>query len=208
MKIGILKEEKTPPDSRAPLTPNQCKILMNRYPSIDLMVMTSNVRCFSDEMYIKAGVPVVNDLHDCDVLIGIKEVPESSLIRNKTYCFFSHTIKEQKYNRDLLIKMIELNIKMVDYEVLKDLKGKRLIGFGRYAGIVGAYNGFVAYGLKSGRYKLKLAHHCYDRVEMEAELDKINLINEKIIITGGGRVGSGVLEIMKAAKILVGTSAG
>ena len=201
MKIGVLKEEKVPVDKRVPLTPKQCRVLLNTYPSLEIAVKSSSIRCFSDDMYIAEGVQVVNDLSDCDVLIGVKEVPKSLLIPNRTYFYFSHTIKEQPYNRGLLLKMMALNISMVDYEVLKNQKGKRLLGFGRYAGIVGAYNGFLTYGLKSGKYNLKTAHNCEDRVEMEGEMNKIKLSNEKIIVTGNGRVGNGILDIIQKANI-------
>ena len=201
MKIGVLKEEKVPADKRVPLTPKQCRVLLNTYPSLEIVVKSSSIRCFNDEMYIAEGIQVVNDLSDCDVLIGVKEVPKSLLIPNKTYFYFSHTIKEQPYNRELLLKMMELNISMVDYEVLKNQKGKRLLGFGRYAGIVGAYNGFLTHGLKSGNYNLKAAHNCKDRAEMEGEMSKIKLSNEKIIATGNGRVGNGILEIIQKANI-------
>ncbi|MAW20763.1 MAG: alanine dehydrogenase [Flavobacteriales bacterium] len=201
MRIGLLKEEKKPADERVVLTPQQCKVFKTIYTNIDLVVMSSDIRCFSDELYRESGVEVVNDLSDCDILLGVKEVPKNLLIPNKKYCYFSHTIKKQEYNRELLLKMIGLNITMIDYEILKDTKGRRLLGFGRYAGIVGAYNGFLTYGLKSGRYKLKPANKCFDRLEMEGELEKINLKDEKIIITGNGRVGNGIMEIMKRINI-------
>jgi saccharopine dehydrogenase (NAD+, L-lysine-forming) len=201
MKIGVLKEEKIPADKRVPLTPKQCRQLLDTYPDIEISVKSSAIRCFSDAMYIAEGIDVVDDLNDCDVLIGVKEVPKESLIANKTYLYFSHTIKEQFYNRELLLKMIELNISMVDYEVLRNKQGKRLLGFGRYAGIVGAYNGFLTYGLKSGKYNLKEAHNCEDRIEMESEISKIKLSNEKIIVTGNGRVGNGIMEIMEKSNI-------
>lgn len=201
MKIGILEEEKEPADKRVPLTPKQCSLLQATYPNLKIVVKSSMIRCFSDEMYINEGIDIVADLNDCDVLIGVKEVPKKSLIPNKTYFYFSHTIKEQPYNRELLLLMMELNIAMVDYEVLKSQKGKRLLGFGRYAGIVGAYNGFLTYGLKSGKYTLKAAHNCEDRVEMEAEMAEIKLSNECIIITGNGRVGNGIMEIIQKANI-------
>ena len=201
MKIGVLKEEKVPADKRVPLTPKQCRVLLNTYPNLELVVKSSDIRCFPDEMYRNEGIAIVDDVSDCDVLIGIKEVPKSSLIANKIYFYFSHSIKEQPYNRELLLKMMELNISMVDYEVLKNQKGKRLLGFGRYAGIVGAYNGFLTYGLKSGKYNLKAAHNCEDRAEMEGEMSKIKLSNEKIIVTGNGRAGNGILEIIQKANI-------
>jgi len=201
MKIGVLKEEKVPADKRVPLTPKQCRQLLDTYPDIEILVKSSAIRCFSDAMYIAEGINIVDDLSDCDVLIGVKEVPKESLIANKTYLYFSHSIKEQSYNRGLLLKMMELNISMVDYEVLRNKQGNRLLGFGRYAGIVGAYNGFLTYGLKSGNYNLKAAHNCEDRVEMESEMSKIKLSNEKIIVTGNGRVGNGVMEIMEKSNV-------
>ena len=201
MKIGVLKEEKVPADKRVPLTPKQCRQLLDTYPDIEILVKSSAIRCFSDAMYIAEAINIVDDLSDCDVLIGVKEVPKESLIANKTYLYFSHTIKEQSYNRGLLLKMMELNISMVDYEVLRNKQGNRLLGFGRYAGIVGAYNGFLTYGLKSGKYNLKAAHNCEDRIEMESEMSKIKLSNEKFIVTGNGRVGNGIMEIMEESNI-------
>ena len=201
MKIGVLKEEKIPADKRVPLTPKQCRQLLDTYSDIEISVKSSAIRCFSDDMYIAEGITIVDDLSDCDVLIGVKEVPKESLIANKTYLYFSHTIKEQSYNRGLLLKMMELNISMVDYEVLRNRQGIRLLGFGRYAGIVGAYNGFLTYGLKSGKYNLKAAHNCEDRIEMESEMSKIKLSNEKFIVTGNGRVGNGIMEIMEESNI-------
>ena len=201
MKIGLLKEENVQKDQRVALTPAQCADLIERYSFIELVIKSSENRCFSDDMYVSEGIRVVKNLNDCDVLLGIKEVPITALLPNKTYLFFSHTIKKQEYNRNLLQRMLELNISMIDYEGLKDKKGKRLIGFGRYAGVVGAYNGLLTYGLKSGNYRLKPAYECNNRSEMEEELDKIELTNEKIVVTGKGRAGQGVVELLKAANI-------
>ena len=200
MKIGILREEKSPPDKRVVFTPSQCKWIIENT-NIGLFVQSSNIRCFSDELYINEGINIVDDLSDCDILIGVKEVPNSSLISNKIYFYFSHTIKKQPYNRSLLQKMIKLNIQMIDYELLKDSNSKRLLGFGRYAGIVGAYNGLLTYGLKSGQYHLKAAKLCDGREEVESELLKLKLKKEKILLSGNGRVASGVLEILNLSKI-------
>jgi len=201
MKIGILREEKIPTDKRVPLSPYQCKRLIAQYPSISLFVQSSNIRCFQDSEYEDLGINIVEDISDCDVFLGIKEVPIESLIADKTYLFFSHTLKKQDYNRALLQDMLVKRIKMVDYEVIKNTNGKRLLGFGRYAGIIGTYNGLLTYGLKSEKYKLKAAHLCENREEMERELQKLNLSNEKIILTGNGRVGQGALETLRKAKI-------
>ena len=202
MKIGILREEKVPVDRRVPFSPSQCKRIEDNFPNLQIYVQSSNIRCFSDQEYIDHGITVLDNLESCDVLFGIKEVPKEKLISNKTYFFFSHTIKEQEYNRDLLKKMIELNITMVDYEVLKYENGSRILGFGRYAGIIGAYNGLLTYGLKNELYSLKPANKCLNRIEMDSELSKVNLTNEKFLVTGKGRVGFGILETIKKLNII------
>jgi len=202
IKIGIIREGKVPPDKRVPLTPDQCLEVMQKFPGLKVIVEPSVKRCFSDKDYSSKGVEVSDRMDECDILMGIKEVPVQELTSDKTYFFFSHTIKKQPHNRKLLKRMLELNITMVDYETLTDTKGNRLIAFGRYAGIVGCYNGFRAYGEKFGLYKLKSAHQCLDQAEMEKELDKIKLpSNFKIVISGSGRVGGGCAEVFKTMKI-------
>ena len=201
MNIGILKEEKIPADKRVAFSPEQCKKIISLYSNINIYVQSSDIRCFSDDEYISFGINVVDDMSKCDILFGIKEVPKDKLIANKTYFFFSHTIKKQDYNRDLLIKMISLDIRMIDYEVLKSPKGARLLGFGRYAGIIGAYNAFLTYGLKSSKYCLKPANKCIDRKEIQEELRNVKLNKERFIITGKGRVGLGILEIFNLLDV-------
>tara|TARA_R110001592_G_scaffold31018_4_gene110034 strand:- start:441 stop:1652 length:1212 start_codon:yes stop_codon:yes gene_type:complete len=202
MKIGVLREGKTPPDERVPLSPIQCKEIKNKYPTINLVVQKSEVRRITEQEYKEQRIELVDNIDDCDVLLGVKEVPKKDLIPNKTYFYFSHTIKKQSYNRDLLIEMLNKNITMVDYETLTNTQGNRLIGFGKYAGIVGCYNSFYAYGKRTEKYDLKRAFQCIDRAEMEAEIPKINLPNDyKIIITGGGRVATGIIEILEKVKV-------
>ncbi len=200
MKIGLLKEEKIPSDERVVLTPKQCKWISENT-NVDIVVKSSDVRCFLDSDYSNLGIEVVNDISNCDVLLGVKEVPKEQLISDKIYFYFSHTIKEQSYNRELLQRMVQKNITMVDYEVLKDKNNKRLIGFGRYAGIVGAYNALLTYGLKSDKFFLKAANKCSGINEVHQELNKIKLSSEKIILTGKGRVANGALEILRKANI-------
>lgn len=202
MKIGIIKEGKTPPDKRVPLTPSQCALVTNKYPNVEVKVQKSPIRAFSDKKYIEAGLEVVDDISDCDVIMGVKEVNIDDLIPNKHFFFFSHTIKKQPYNRDLLRAVLDKKIQLTDYEVLTNEKGLRLIGFGRYAGIVGAYNGFLTYGKKHKKFDLKPAHQCEDRKEMEGEMSKIKLPdNFKLVMTGRGRVGQGAREIIKLLKL-------
>ncbi|MGC6470029.1 MAG: NAD(P)-dependent oxidoreductase [Flavobacteriales bacterium] len=199
--IGILREEKSPPDKRVPLSPEQCKALLTHYSELKLVVQPSDIRCFKDEEYEQEGITLSEDLSHCDILLGVKEVPKSHLIANKTYLFFSHTIKKQAYNRALLQKMVEKHIRMIDYETLTYSGGGRLLGFGRYAGVVGAYNGFLAYGLRTKRFNLKPAYQCADRTELEQELKKVSLPNIKVILSGKGRVGQGALEIVRHLNI-------
>ncbi|MDX5477992.1 MAG: NAD(P)-dependent oxidoreductase [Cyclobacteriaceae bacterium] len=197
MKIGLIREGKTPPDRRVAFTPGQILEILDQYAgAIEFVVESSPIRCYSDQEYEAVGVEVTNDASGCDVLMGIKEVPVSQLISDKTYVFFSHTIKKQVYNRKLLQTILEKNIRLVDYEVLKNEKGERTVAFGRWAGIVGAYNGLWTYGKKSGLFDLKRAFECFDREELDQELQKVQLPPIKIVVTGGGRVGKGVLEVL------------
>ena len=202
MKIGVIRETKNPPDKRVPLSPEKCAKLKQNFPEIELVVQSSNIRAFKDEEYSELGVNIVQDVSDCDVLLGVKEVKKEELLPHKTYFFFSHTIKEQPYNRDLLQKILDLKIKMIDYEALTYPKNGRILGFGRYAGIVGAYNAFLAFGIKSNSYNLKPANECHDYKELKQELKKVKLPNDyKIIISGDGRVGKGAEEIIHAIGV-------
>lgn len=200
--IGIIREGKVPPDKRVPLTPKQCKLVESRYPHVKVVVQPSPVRAFKDEEYVAEGIELNEDLSGCDIILGVKEVNIEDLIPNKTFMFFSHTIKKQPYNRNLLKAIMEKNIRLIDYEILKDKSNKRVIGFGRYAGIVGCYNGIRAYGLKHGLYSIKAANKCKDRKEVEEELKKVKFENTmKIVLTGFGRVGHGAREILDLLPI-------
>lgn len=202
MKFGIIREGKNPPDRRVPMSPRQCLLFLESFPQAQLVIQPSPIRCFSDQEYLDAGLTLQEDLSDCEVLLGVKEVPQEMLIPQKTYLFFSHTYKKQPYNRDLLRSIIEKKIRLIDYEMLKEPSGKRVIGFGRYAGIVGCYNAFRAYGEMMGTYQLKPAHQCFDRREMEGELVKVKLPqNFRIALTGAGRVAGGAMEVLSALKI-------
>lgn len=195
--IGVVREGKVPPDKRVPLTPEQCVKLQAIYPNVKVVVQPSPIRAFKDQEYLAHGIEMNEDLSGCDILIGVKEVNIEDLIPNKKYLFFSHTFKKQPYNRDLLRAILEKQIQLIDYEVLKNKNNRRIIGFGRYAGIVGCYNGFLTYGLKHNLYNLKPANECANRKEVEEELKKVVLPNNtKIVLTGFGRVGHGAREIM------------
>lgn len=200
-KIGIIRETKNPPDKRVALSPEQCVEVLKQYPGLELYVQPSPLRGFTDEEYKSAGITLKEDVSDCDILLGIKEVKMETLIPNKTYFFFSHTIKKQPYNRTLLQTILKSNIRLIDYETLTDIHGNRIIAFGRYAGIVGAYNGILTYGKKYNLFHLKPANLCLDKAEMRSEYAKIKLPNIKIVLTGGGRVANGSIEVLDAMGI-------
>ncbi|MET2986477.1 NAD(P)-dependent oxidoreductase [Aureibaculum conchae] len=201
MKFALIKERKNPPDRRVVLSPNACQKLVEEFSNAELTVESSAIRVFKDEEYKDFGIEVTEDISDCDVLLGVKEVPIDSLIANKSYFFFSHTIKKQPYNRDLLRAMLDKNITFYDHETITNSNGNRLIGFGYYAGVVGAYNAFRAYGLKFGGMDLPKANDLKNGIELEKELNKIKVPAIKIVVTGKGKVGTGVREILEILKI-------
>jgi len=201
MKIGLIKEGKFPVDRRVAFTPEQLKELNQTYQGrASFVVQESDIRAFSDDEYREAGIPVLSDISDCDILMGIKEVPIPELLSNKTYFFFSHTIKAQSYNRGLLQAVLRKGIRLIDYEVLRN-GGERVVAFGRWAGVVGSYNGLWTYGKKAGLFDLKRAKDCFDLMELQEEIKKIQLPPIKMVITGNGRVGNGVKEILEVAGI-------
>jgi alanine dehydrogenase len=202
IKLGIIREGKVPPDHRVSLTPKQCKSIQVLYPNVEVIIQPSPIRAYKDAEYAAEGLQLNEDLSACDIILGVKEVKIPDLVAGKKFLFFSHTIKKQPYNRDLLRALLEKKIELIDYEVIKDKHNKRLIGFGRYAGIVGCYNGFRTFGLKHELYDIKPANKCADRKEMEAELLKVILPkNTKIVLTGYGRVGHGAVEIIDLLPI-------
>ncbi|PHI18371.1 alanine dehydrogenase [Lewinellaceae bacterium SD302] len=194
-KIALIREEKTPPDSRVALTPKQAAKLLKA--GWDITVQPSPRRAFKDEEYVKAGLPLVEDISDRDLLLGIKEVPIDNLIPNKTYCFFAHVIKEQPYNQKLLLALLEKNIRHVDYEVLTDELGNRLIAFGYFAGMVGAHNGVWAYGKRTGKFELPRMNECFDYEEAKSHYDRTKLPEMRVVLTGTGRVGKGAAQVLK-----------
>lgn len=196
IRIGLIRERKSPPDTRVALTPQQCVQIMQKYPGLQIVAEPSPDRCIPDADYTAAGIPLQTDLSDCDVLIGIKEVPVDSLIADKTYFFFSHTKKKQPYNQKLMHALIDKRIRMIDYECLTHIDEQRILGFGYYAGVVGAHNGLLAYGKKFGLYHLPAAHHVSGFADLLRAYEQVKLPNIKIVVTGSGKVASGIVEVM------------
>lgn len=201
LKVGILKETKTPPDRRTAISPQLGVELVNKFPNVELFIQSSDIRAYKNNEYTELGLTVTEDVSHCDILIGVKEVHIPELIADKTYLFFSHTAKEQEYNRALLQEFLKKNIKMLDHEYFTDEKGMRLVAFGNWAGLVGAYNGLIALGKRTGTFNLKRANECHDIKEMMGKLKNINIPVSKFLITGGGRVAHGAMEILETAGI-------
>ncbi|HZG25218.1 MAG TPA: NAD(P)-dependent oxidoreductase [Chitinophagaceae bacterium] len=201
-KIGLIREGKTPPDNRVALVPAQCRWIQKNMPGVRVVVQSSGKRCFPDQEYQKAGIEVKEDMSDCDILIGIKEVPVQQLIPGKTYLFFSHTKKKQPHNRQLLHSIIRNRITLVDYESLEHADGQRIIGFGFFAGVVGAHNGMMAYGNRTRLYDLAKVHDHKSFRRLIHTYFGLRLPVIKVAVTGSGRVASGVLEIMNLLDII------
>ena len=200
MKIGIIREGKVPIDKRVALIPAHAAALKSSY-NCEVVVQPSAIRAITDEEYVNHGIALQEDVSDCDVLFGVKEVPIQDLIPNKTYFFFSHTYKQQPYNAKLLRACVYRKIRLIDYELLKK-NGNRVVAFGRFAGLVGAYNGLRGWGEKYGQYSLKPAHECRDMQDMFDQLKGIDWPADlRILLTGKGRVASGAVETLVASGI-------
>ena len=201
MYFGIIRERKNPPDMRVVLSPKPARMSSPPSRTPILYVEPSPVRVFRDAEYRDAGIEVADIMEQCDVLLGVKEVPIDALIPDKKYFFFSHTIKKQPYNRKLLKAILDRNISLYDHEVITDPKGIRLVAFGRYAGIVGAYNGFRAYGLKYDLFALPKAQTLSGQQALISELKKLKLPRIKVLLTGKGRVGNGAREMLEGMNL-------
>ncbi len=200
-RIGLVKEGKIPADNRVALTPAQCKWIQKNVPGISIMAQASQGRCFSDKEYQLAGVEVTDDISGCDILLGIKEVPKEELIAGKTYLFFSHTKKKQAQNQPLLKAILDKKITLIDYECLEHEDGQRIIGFGFFAGVVGAHNGMMAYGNRTGLFALERVYKQRSFRELIHTYFGLRLPNVKIAVTGSGRVAHGILEVMNLVGI-------
>lgn len=200
--IGLIRETKTPSDNRVAFTPTQCKWIKENIPGVKIIVQSSTDRCFSDREYSMAGIEVKDDVSECDILFGIKEVKIDDLIPGKTYLFFSHTKKKQSYNQDLFREIIKRNLTLIDYECLEHEDGQRILGFGFFAGIVGAHNGIMGYGRRTKAYDLQRVYKQKSFRELIHTYFGLKLPPVKIAVTGSGRVAHGILEIMNLLEVI------
>ena len=201
IKIGIIKEEKVPVDHRVPITPAQAAQIQRDFPKVQIKVQSSSIRRYKDAEYSNLGTEIVTNVSDCDILMGVKEVPKEALIEGKRYFFFSHTIKMQPYNNALLRAVLDKKIRLIDYEALINEHGHRIVAFGRWAGIVGAYNAIWTYGKRYSLFAIKRVHDCFDFADLKSEYPKVKLPSIKIVVTGGGRVSKGAMEVLLAMNI-------
>jgi alanine dehydrogenase len=200
--FALIKETKNPPDKRVVLSPEMCQEVMKEHPDAKIIVEASDIRVFKDSEYEALGIPVQTDVSEADVMLGVKEVKIDALVPGKKYFFFSHTVKKQPYNRSLLRAVLDKKIQLYDHELITRPNGARLIGFGKYAGLVGAYNAFRALGLRDGLFELPRVETLHDLQELKSELDTIQLPqNLRIILSGTGRVAHGANEILDHLKI-------
>ncbi len=201
MKIGIIKEGKTPVDTRVAIPPEICRQLVLTFGDLEIEVQSSPQRCFSDLEYATAGFEVKESVKNADILLGVKEVPVQDLISGKTYLFFSHTLKKQDYNRELLRSILQKKIRLIDYECLSDQNGIRVIAFGRFAGIVGAHNGLFTWGKKTGKLQVPRIHLFRDLTAATAYYSELSVPPLRILVTGNGRVAKGAVEVLNAMGI-------
>ena len=201
LKIGLIREGKIPQDNRVALTPAHCKWLLKNFEDIEVLAQQSPTRCYADIEYERAGVEVKEDMSDCNLLLGIKEVPVDMLVEGKRYMFFSHTKKMQPANQKLFRALLQKKITLIDYECLEHDDGTRIIGFGFFAGIVGAHNGMMAYGNRTGAFKLARVGSVNSFQKLIHTYFGLKLPHIKIAVTGTGRVAHGVLEIMNLMGI-------
>jgi alanine dehydrogenase len=201
IQFGIVREGKTPQDNRTPFSPKQCKAIQAEYPNVHFTVQPSPIRCFTDDEYRAQGITVAENLEHCSVLFGVKEAVIDTLIPNKTYFFFSHTKKAQPYNQGLMKALMAKRIRMIDYECLTHDDGHRIVGFGFWAGVVGAHNGLLTYGQKTGLFHLPAVHTLKNFEALKNAYEGLKLPNMRIVLTGSGRVASGALDILQYLDI-------
>lgn len=212
MKVGVRSEDKSQWERRVPLVPGDVKAL--REAGIDAVVQTSPHRAFGDDEFARAGVPVQRDLGDCRIIVGIKEIPPPKLEAGKVYLFFPHVIKGQPGNMPMLRRLMELNATLVDYERIVDEKNRRLIFFGRHAGLAGMVNTLWslgkrldAEGVPSAFSRLKQARSYAELSGAKEDLKRIaarisaegvpQAIHPLVVgFTGYGNVSRGAQEIL------------
>jgi len=212
--LGVLKESRID-ENRAPFSPYQISDLLKNFSNLKIIVQPSEKRCFKNEDYLKAGAQITKDLSSANIIFGVKEVDISTLIKDKTYLFFSHTSKVRQYigqsikdkniiyKKELLREVIKKNITLIDYENLRDVSGEgyRYLGFGRFAGIIGTYNTLSLYLKLYKKQHLSRAYEINNYEQIKKIISKQNFNKIKILLTGSGRASKGAIEMLEHANI-------
>ena len=205
--IGIIRESRND-ENRTPLVPEHIKKYKESNPNINFIIQPSNSRCFADEEYELCGAKINENLNECSIIFGVKEIDPNILINNKTYLFFSHTFKIDKKQKnigkdkkELLLSILNKKIKLIDYENIRKKNGNRCLGFGRFAGIVGCYNTLNLFLKVLGKQSLASAYKINDYERLVLNLKNLYFPKTKILVTGDGRVAKGVIELLNLTNI-------
>ena len=205
--IGIIRESRND-ENRTPLVPEHIKKYKESNPNINFIIQPSNSRCFSDEEYELCGAKINENLNECSIIFGVKEIDPNILINNRTYLFFSHTFKInkqqkniEKHKKDLLLSILNKKITLIDYENIRGKNGTRCLGFGRFAGIVGCYNTLNLLLRVLGKQSLASAYKIDDYERLVLNLKNLYFPKTKILVTGDGRVAKGVIELLNLTNI-------
>ena len=205
--IGIVRESRND-ENRTPLVPEHIKKYKESNPNINFIIQPSNSRCFSDEEYELCGAKINENLNECSIIFGVKEIDPNILINNRTYLFFSHTFKInkqqkniEKHKKDLLLSILNKKITLIDYENIRGKNGTRCLGFGRFAGIVGCYNTLNLLLKVIGKQSLASAYKIDDYERLVLNLKNLYFPKTKILVTGDGRVAKGVIELLNQTNI-------
>jgi len=212
--LAVLAEARID-ENRVPFSPTQISYLLNKFSNLKIIVQPSKRRCFKDKDYLKAGAQITDNLYSSNIIFGVKEVDISTLVKDKTYLFFSHTSKVHQhigqvikdkaiiYKKELLKEVIKKNITLIDYENIRNASGEgyRYLGFGRFAGIIGAYNTLNLYLKLNEKLQLPRAFEINNYEQVKKLISKQNFNKLKILLTGSGRASKGAIELLKHANI-------
>ena len=212
--LAVLAEARID-ENRTPFSPTQISNLLNKFSNLKIIVQPSTRRCFKDEDYLKAGAHITDELSSSNIIFGVKEVDISTLVKDKIYLFFSHTSKVHQhigqvikdkaiiYKKELLKEVIKKNITLIDYENIRNASGEgyRYLGFGRFAGIIGAYNTLNLYLKLNEKLQLPRAFEINNYEQVKKLISKQNFNKLKILLTGSGRASKGAIELLKHANI-------
>ena len=212
--LAVLSEARID-ENRTPFSPSQISNLLEKFSNLKIIVQPSKRRCFKNEDYLKAGARITDDLSSADIIFGVKEVDISTLIKDKTYLFFSHTSKVLQYigqklkdetviyKKELLKKIIKKNITLIDYENIREVSGKgyRYLGFGRFAGIIGTYNTLNLHLKLNNKQPLSRAFEINNYEQIKKLISNQNFNKIKILLTGSGRASKGAIEMLEHANI-------